>query len=148
MKMTFQELINAWNSINQLATNADIPSRKASYAISRMFDILESAIKPYNKEAKKFETDWNDLDADKKYKLKEGKTEKEYEEAKEAFLSTEVEVNTYELDINELKDVTLFFGFKQEKISILPIHYRNLKYFITGEPKFEPEKKPDISPVK
>jgi len=113
-----------------------------------MFDILESAIKPYNKEAKKFETDWNDLDADKKYKLKEGKTEKEYEEAKEAFLSTEVEVNTYELDINELKDVTLFFGFKQEKISILPIHYRNLKYFITGEPKFEPEKKPDISPVK
>lgn len=144
MKMTFHELVNAWNSINQLATNADIPSLKASYAISRMFDKLEAAIKPYQKEAKRFENDWNDIDDAGNYKLKKDFTQNEYENAKEAFLSTEVDVDTYELDINELKDATVFVGLKQEKILIPALHFKNLKYFITGEPKDEPEKKPDI----
>jgi hypothetical protein len=143
MKLSVQQALNAWESLSVLSTNADIPSIKGRYAISRAYDKLKPAILPIIKQQTEIYNKYYNVKENGTFNLiedlKKDVSKDDYDKEITEFNEMEIEVDIYDINFLDFEDAKIML--KDKKISMPAIHFSNLQGWIE-------EEKADIKPIK
>lgn len=131
MKIKNVDAMDAYDSLSVLM-NANVPSLKGRYAISRAYQKLNEAIKPLMDLRNDLVKQYNDIVNEKtgEVQIKEG-MEKEFKEKWDEFIAMEIDIDTYKINLDYLEGATLIQEDKE--ISIPAIHIHRLRFLINAD---------------
>jgi len=133
MEKKVSEIFDIWEFISTLSKNAEVPSFKGRYAISRAYEKLKASVQPLidekNNLLKKY---YEILPNGQTGKILEDMKKEDFEEEFKTFSNELIEVDVFQIKLSYLEDVKVY-DLKGNQISMPAIYFNVLDDFIVDD---------------